>query len=274
MDVALLELASVEVVEVGDFVGAEERPVLARFHALHEQVGNPVRGVHVVGAAAFVARVDAQLEEVLDVVVPGLEVGAAGAPAFAALVDGDELVVVELEKRNDALGFAVGALDVAAGAAHGGPRAAEAAGPFGEEGIFGDAAKHDALDVVVHLVEVAARELAVQGAGVEEGRRARAEAAALVEIVEADDPLFPVPCLLHKEAHGDAHPEELRRFDAAGVLAGFVDDEIAVVEGLDAEVVEVEVGGGVEGVGELLEIVLEELRAEALDRDAVLEVGP
>jgi hypothetical protein len=93
-----------------------------------------------VAAAAVVAGVFAQLEEVLDVVVPGFEVGAAGAAAFAALVDGDELVVVELEEGDDALGLAVGALDVAAGAAHGGPRAAEAAGPFAEEGVFGDAA--------------------------------------------------------------------------------------------------------------------------------------
>ena len=53
---------------------------------------------------------DAELEEILDVVVPGFEVGAAGAAAFAALVHGDELVVVQLEERNDALALAVGAV--------------------------------------------------------------------------------------------------------------------------------------------------------------------
>ena len=73
------------------------------------------------GAAAVVTRVDAELEEVLDVVVPCFEVGAAGAAAFAALIDGDELIVVELEEGDDALAFAVGALDVAAGAADGSP---------------------------------------------------------------------------------------------------------------------------------------------------------
>ena len=159
--------------------------VLAGLHALHEQVGNPVRRVHVVRAAAVVAGVLAQLEELEDVVVPGLEVGAAGALALAALVDGDELVVVELQERDDALGLAVGAADVGAGAADGGPRAAEAAGPLGEEGVFGDAAEHDALDGVVDVVEVAGAELGVERAGVEEGRRAAAEAAALVELVEA-----------------------------------------------------------------------------------------
>ena len=127
-------------------VGAEERPAAASLHALHEQIGNPVRRVHVVRAAAVVAGVLAQLEELEDVVVPGLQVGAAGALAFAALIDGDELVVVQLQERNDALRFAVGAGDVGAGAADRGPGTAEAARPLGEEGVFGDAAVHDALD--------------------------------------------------------------------------------------------------------------------------------
>ncbi len=103
LGVALLEGAAVELVEVGDFVGAEERPgprvsmrfmkrsgiQLAVFMSWQRRRWSPV----------FVA----ELEEVLDVVVPGFQVGAAGAAAFAALVDGDELVVVELEERDDAL---------------------------------------------------------------------------------------------------------------------------------------------------------------------------
>ena len=101
--VALLEGLAVEVVQIGDFVRAEEGPVLAGFHSFHEQIGNPVRGVHVVRAAAFIARVDAEVEEVLDVVVPGFQIGAAGAAALAPLVHGDELVVVEFQERDDAL---------------------------------------------------------------------------------------------------------------------------------------------------------------------------
>ena len=240
----------VEVVEIRGFVGAEEGPVLAVLHAFHEEVGHPVRGVHVVAAAAVVAGVLAELEEVLDVVVPCLKVGAAGALAFPALVDGEELVVVELEERDDALGLAVGALDVAAGAADCGPRSAEAARPLGEVGVFRDAALHDGLDGVVHLVEVAGGELGVEGAGIEKGGRGGAEAAAFVEIVKADDPLLALGFLVFKETHGDAHPEELRGLDALVLVARLVDDEVAVVEGLYAEVVEIEVGGGVECVGE------------------------
>ena len=245
----------------------------AGLHALHEQVRNPVRGVHVVAATAFVTGVLAQLEEVLDVVVPGLEVGAAGAAALAALVDGDELVVVQLEEGNDALGLAIGALNVAAGATDRGPRTSKAAGPLAQEGVFGDAAEHDGLDGVIDLVEVAGRELAVEGAGVEQRRGGRAETAAFVEVVEADGPVLATAFLLLEEAHGDAHPEELRRLDAARLGAGLVDDEVAVVERLDAEVIEVEVGGGIEGLGEGVEIVeLEQLGVEASDGNPVLEV--
>lgn len=107
--------------EVWAFVGAEEGPTLAAFHALHEEVRNPVCGVHVVGTTALVSGVDAELEEVLDVIVPGLKVGAAGATTLAALVDRDELVIVQFQEWDDALGLAIGALNVASGAADSGP---------------------------------------------------------------------------------------------------------------------------------------------------------
>jgi hypothetical protein len=116
-----------------------------------------------VAAAALVTGVHAQLEEVDDVVVPGLEIGAAGTAALAALVHGDELVVVQLEEGNDALALAVGAGNVTAGAAHGRPRPAESAGPLGQVGVLGDAALHDGLDAVIHLVEVARRRAGCAG---------------------------------------------------------------------------------------------------------------
>ena len=72
-------------------------------------------------AAALVTGIFTEVEEVLDVVVPRFEISAARATAFSSLVDGDELVVVEFKEWNDALRFAVGALDVAAGTADGGP---------------------------------------------------------------------------------------------------------------------------------------------------------
>ena len=119
--IALFEGGAVEVMEIGDLIGAEKCPWAAVFHAFHEEVWHPVRGVHVMAAAAFITGVFPEVEEVLDVVVPSFQVSAAGATAFAALVDGDELVVVKFEKRDDALGLAVGPLDVTTGSADGSP---------------------------------------------------------------------------------------------------------------------------------------------------------
>ena len=153
-DIATLEIGAESFMQVGDLVGHEERPVLAIAQALHEQVGNPVRRVHVVGAAAVVAGVTTELKEVFDVVVPRLEVGTAGTTALTALVDGHELVVVQLEERHDALRFTVGALDVRARATDGRPRTAQTTCPLGEEGVLRNAADHDRLDGVIDLVEV------------------------------------------------------------------------------------------------------------------------
>ena len=55
------------------------------------------------GAPAVVAGVAPQLQELADVVVPHLEVGAARTGPLAPLVDRDQLVVVHLEERDDAL---------------------------------------------------------------------------------------------------------------------------------------------------------------------------
>jgi hypothetical protein len=55
------------------------------------------------GSTALVPGVDAKLKEVLDIVVPRLQVGATGAATFASLVHCDELVVVQLKEGNDAL---------------------------------------------------------------------------------------------------------------------------------------------------------------------------
>ena len=109
-------------------------------------------------------------------------------------------------------------------------------------------------------------------AAIEESGCGRAEAAALVEIVEGDDVVGALVCVFaDEEAHGDAHPEELRGFDAAVAALGFVDDQVAIVERLDAEEVEFEVCGGVEGGGEPVEVEVEEGGVVAVDFDPALE---
>ena len=271
--VALFEGLTVELVEIRCLVGAEECPIGTGFHPLHKEVGNPVGRVHVVRAATVVTGVLTQFEKIVEVVVPSFEVGAAGAAALAALVDGDELVVVQLEEGNHALRLTVGAFDKAAGAANSSPRATESPSPLGEEGVVGDAAVHDRLDAIIDLVKVAGRELRVEGAGVEECGRGGTEAAALVEIVEAEGVAFAVFLFVMEEAHGNADPEVLRDFEAAVLLGGLIDDEVAVIHGLHAEVVEVEVGGGIERGRYLIQIVIEELGIDAFDLDGALKVG-
>ena len=91
--VALGERLAIEVVQIGRLVRREQGPFAVSLDALHEQVRHPVRGVHVMGATAVVAGVLAQIEEFLDVDMPGLQIGADRALALAALVDGDRGVV-------------------------------------------------------------------------------------------------------------------------------------------------------------------------------------
>ncbi len=55
-------------------------------HPLHEEIGNPVGRVHVMRAAALIACIFAQLEEIFDIEVPRLEIRAHRPFAFAAIV--------------------------------------------------------------------------------------------------------------------------------------------------------------------------------------------
>ena len=77
-----------------------------------------------------------------------------GAFAFTALIHGHRSIIGHLEERNDALAFAVGALDVAAGRADTGPVVAQPAGPLGQRRVVADALE-DVAQVVVDGCEVA-----------------------------------------------------------------------------------------------------------------------
>jgi hypothetical protein len=121
--VAVFESFTIEVVKVGALIGAEECPFLTSFHPFHEEVGDPVGRIHVMSSAAVVSGIFTKLEEIVDVVMPGLEVCATGSPTLAALVNGDELIVVQFEEWDNTLRLAIGPFDKAASAADGCPRA-------------------------------------------------------------------------------------------------------------------------------------------------------
>jgi hypothetical protein len=101
-----------QVVQIGNFVGAEERPVGGALYALHEEIGNPVGRVHVMRAAPVIAGVFAQVQKLFDVEMPRFEIRADRTLAFAALINGDGGVVHYFQERNYALALAMRALDV------------------------------------------------------------------------------------------------------------------------------------------------------------------
>ena len=249
----------------GQVDGREQRPIAALRDPAHEQVGHPVGRVHVVRAAAIVAGVLAQFEELLDVEVPGLEIGAHRALALAALVDGDGGVVDHLQERHDALALAVGALDVAPQRAHVGPVVAETAGELGQQRVLLQRLV-DAVQVVRHRRQIAARQLRAARPGVEEGRRARHEVEGREHLVELDRARLAVD-LVQRQPHRDAHEEGLRQFDAA--LADV--QEVAIEEGLQPEVVELHVALGLERRTQARQVELQQLLVEQFGTDAELD---
>ena len=182
------------------------------------------------GAAPLVAGVAAQIEEVLDVQMPGLEVGAGGAAALAAAVDGQGDVAGDLQKRHHPLALHAGAVNGGAGGADVAPVVAQAAGPLGELGVVAQRLE-DAGEVVVDGGQVAGAELRAAGAGVEQGRGGGYETQARDQLVEADRLLVAL-LLGQRHPHGRAHPERLRGLYHRTLDAG----EVAFVQGLHAHV--------------------------------------
>ena len=68
--IAKLKCFTIKIVQVRCLISTEKGPVLARLHALHEQVWNPVCRVHVMTAATLVTGVLTKLKKVFNVVVP------------------------------------------------------------------------------------------------------------------------------------------------------------------------------------------------------------
>ena len=265
--VALGERLAVEVVQIGRLVRREQRPFAVGLDALHEQIRHPVRGVHVVGAAAVVAGVLAQVEKFLDVDMPGLEIGADRALALAALVDGDRGVVGDFQERHHALALAIGALDVGAEPAHAGPVVAEPAGIFRQQRVVLDRLE-DAVEIVGNRGEEARRQLRPQRSRIEQRRRRGHEVERRQQIVELDGARLAVD-LAHRKAHGDAHEERLRQFDAVAALM----QEIAVVQRLQAQELERQIALRLQRRGELLQVETRQIGIEQFGLDAGLDIG-
>ena len=218
-------------------------------------------------AATLVTGVLTQLDEFLDVLVPGFEVGADGALALAALVDRHGRVVDHLQEGHDTLRLAIGALDVSAERTHGGPVIAQAAGKLGQHGVVVDGAVN-AAEIVRYRRQVAGRQLRAQRAGVEQRRRRRHEVEGRQQLVELDGAVFAVD-LVNRQAHGHAHEERLRQLEARFVAV----DEVAVVKRLQTQEGELVVTVGQQGVADLVQVVLAQGRVHQLQIGCAVEVG-
>ena len=200
------------------------------------------------GAAAFVAGVLAQLQEFFDIQVPAFQVGAHGALALATLVNRHGGVVDDFQEGHHALALAVGAFDVGTQRTHGRPVVAQAAGPFGEQRVVFDGAV-DAFQVILHGGQVAGGQLGMTGAAVEQRRRAGHVIEGRQQVVEFDGPfvrlIFP-----QRQAHGHAHEEHLGQFQAGAVPV----QEVAVVQGLQAEESELVVALGFQGCAQAFQV--------------------
>ena len=265
--VALFEGFTGQVVQVWHFAWAEQGPLAVVEHALHEQVRDPVGGVHVVGAATVVTGVLTQLDELFDVHVPGFQVGTHSAFALAALVYCNSGVVDHFEERHHALRLAVGAFDVGTEGAHWGPVVAQTAGKLGQQGVVADGVV-DAAQVVRHGGQVARRQLRTQGAGVEQSRGRGHVVEGRQQVVELDGALFLV-LLFDRQAHGHAHEEHLGQFETHAILV----DEVTVVEGLQAQVGELLVTLVVDRLAELLQVIGGQHRVEQFELDTLGDVS-
>ncbi len=265
--VALFEGLAGQVVQVRHFRWREQGPLAVIEDALHEQVGDPVGGVHVVGTTTVVAGVLAQLDELFDVHVPGFQVGTDRALALAALVDRHGGVVDHFQERYDALGLAVGALDVRAQCAHRSPVVAQAAGEFRQHGVVVDRAV-DARQVVRHGGQVAARQLWTQGPGVEQGRGRSHVVEGRQQVIELDGAVFTL-LLFDRQAHGHAHEEDLWQFETDTVLV----DEVTVVQGLQAQVGELLVALVVDRLAQFFQVELGQDRVQQFELDTLGDIG-
>ena len=218
------------------------------------------------GAATFVTGVLAQLHEVLNIEMPCFQISAHGAFTFAALIHGHRSIIGHLEERNNALAFAVGALDVRSSGANIGPVIAQTAGPFGQARVIGHQLE-DALEIVIHRAQVAGGKLRMQRACVEERRCGGHKPEGAERIVKLNRTLLLIG-FIGRQPHGHAHVKILWRLNTSAADV----DEVTIVDRLDTHVGTLLIPLQIEGVGQLIEVELQQIRRQTLGGHTLLQV--
>mmetsp|Transcript_76496 Transcript_76496/g.215220 ORF Transcript_76496/g.215220 Transcript_76496/m.215220 type:complete len:409 (-) Transcript_76496:344-1570(-) len=233
-------------------VWAEECPIRIVLDTLHEEVRDPKRVEEITCPLLLFAVVLLQLEEVEDVRVPGLQVHGEGSFSLAAALVNIAGGLVEVAEHGDqAVTVPVGAADVAALGADVGNRKADATRLFGDQRTLLQGVV-DALDAVgLHGQQEARRHLWLGSAGVEQGRRRMRELPAGHEVVGLD-------------GRGQISRVDAARNSHHHVLGPLHDlvvnpQQVGPFQGLEAEVVVIEIPGIVHGGVKCSAIVADKL---------------
>ena len=210
-------------------------------------------------APRLVAGVVAQLQEFLHVRMPRLQVHAGRALALAALVDRRHRRIQRLQPRHDAVGMAVGGPDQRAARTHAGEADADAAAELGQLGDVAVLLVDRLQRIDRRIQQEAARQLLVRGAGVEQRRRTRQ----VVQVAHAPVQRQRLGHVLAQRA-GDAQEELLRGLDDLARMR--MAQQVAVVQGAQAEVVEAAVQRRVQRIVQLARVGLHETEQAVVDQ--------
>ncbi|GBD29244.1 hypothetical protein HRbin32_00331 [bacterium HR32] len=222
--VGLPERLAPQLWKLGSVLGVEEVPGLVPLHPVQELVGDPQRGVEAMGPQVGVSGVLLQVQEGADLQVPGLQVHRQGPTSAATLADGLDEGVEHVHEGDDAGAGPVDAAHRGAGRPKLGDRCTDPARVLCDlpELYTGP---EDVVHGVLYVREVAAAELVVRGARVEQ----RGGAGQVVElacgVVEPQCPKLRL-LLAQAQAHGDPQEQELGQLQQPA--CGGLPHEVAV----------------------------------------------
>mmetsp|Transcript_19727 Transcript_19727/g.38612 ORF Transcript_19727/g.38612 Transcript_19727/m.38612 type:complete len:405 (-) Transcript_19727:253-1467(-) len=238
--IEFVKLGSVNFRESTSLVGAKKGPFSVLLHTLHEKVRNPECDEKVAGSDLLLTVVLTDLHEVKDIRVPRLKVHAERSLALATtLVDVASSVVEDTEHRNDAVGVAVGACNIAAGGTNLVNVHTNTSCVLGDSGA-GLECLEDTLDgVLLHVDKEAARHLGTRSTSVEECGRGVGEELLRHELVCLNGTVD----VILVDANGHTHEHVLRALSDLTVKA----QKVGPFEGLEAEKVVLEVAVVVDG---------------------------
>ena len=155
---------------------------------------------------------------------------------------------------------------MAAEGTHIGPVIAKAASELGKQGILFQGLVNT-IEVICHGGQVAARELRTGCCRIKEGWCAGHKVKCREHFIELNGTGLTVQ-LVQRKTHGYPHKESLWHFNAAV----FNVQEIAVIQGLQAEVIELQVTVGIEGSSEACQIKFTHAGVKQLSADTLVNV--